>query len=148
MNKQILSDLKNSPKKLYYVVNHCFSIKELMEEVRDKNIYCPFHGESRASGSKPSARFYTNVEPVKLWCFQEHRSYYAYHYIKQIMNQDPLNYLISHITEKKIKYYIQDYNENMAEEEEKSYSFSSLEELDSLFNTLDTNEDYSKWYIV
>lgn len=148
MNKQLLSDLKNNPKKLYYVVNNCFSIKELMNESRDKNIYCPFHGESKAAGSKPSARFYTNTIPNKLWCFQERRSYFAYHYIKQIMHQNPLDYLISNITEKKISYYIQEYNENVAEDDEKSYNFNSLNEINDLFNTLKGDKDYSKWYLV
>ena len=64
MNKQILSELKNNPKKLYFVVNNIFSIKELMGESKNKNIYCPFHGESKSTGSKPSARFYDNVENI------------------------------------------------------------------------------------
>ena len=81
MNKQILSELQNNYKKLYYVVNSCFSIKELMGESKNKGIFCPFHGESRLAGSKPSARFYENQFPVKLWCFQERKSYYSYHYI-------------------------------------------------------------------
>ena len=148
MNKQLLSDLKNNPKKLYYVVNNCFSIKELMNETQDKNIYCPFHGESKASGSKPSARFYTNVNPVKLWCFQEHHSYYSYHYIKQIMHKNPLDYLISHVNENQIKYYIEDYNENIAEKDEKTYIINSLEDIDLLYNSFNLDQDYSKWYLV
>lgn len=118
-----------------------------MGETQDKNIYCPFHGESRTAGSKPSARFYTNTNPVKLWCFQEHRSYFAYHYIKQIMHKNPLDYLISHITEKKINYYIQDYNENIAEENEKTYSIKSLNDINELYKTLNATKDYSKWYL-
>jgi len=147
MNKQLLSDLKNNPKKLYYVVNNIFSIKELMGEVQEKNIYCPFHGESKAAGSKPSARFYTNVSPIKLWCFQEHKSYYAYHYIKLIMKLDPLSYLISNASEKKINYYVEEYNEK-TEEEFNKLNISSLEELDLMYKTIEVNNDYSKWYIV
>ena len=148
MNKQLLSELKNSPKKLYYVVNRVFNIKELMGESKNKNIYCPFHGESRAGGSKPSARFYDNVFPVKLWCFQEHVSYYSYHYIKLIMKRNPLDYLISNCSEKKIKYYINEYDENSEDEEQIRYNIKSLQDLDELYNTLDANEDYSNWFIV
>ena len=147
MNKQILSELKNNTKKLYYVVNNCFSIKELMGEIQDKNIYCPFHGESRAAGSKPSARFYTNIAPIKLWCFQEHRSYYAYHYIKQILHINPLDYLIKHVSEKKINYYINDYNENV-NEEEKEFNINNIDELDTLYGTISSKKDYSKWYLI
>ena len=148
MNKQLLSELKNNRKKLYYIVNNCFSIKELMGESKDKNIYCPFHGESKTSGSKPSARFYENVSPVKLWCFREHKSYYAYHYIKLIMKLDPLHYLISNVSNKKIEYYANEYKEQQEEEEIIKLDISSLEELDKMYNTLDIDKDYSKWYIV
>ena len=147
MNKQLLSDLKNNPKKLAYVVNNIFSIKELMGETKNKGIYCPFHGESKAAGSKPSARFYENTNPIKLWCFQEHKSYYSYHYIKLIMKSDPLSYLISNSSEKKINYYITEYNENISEETER-LNIQSISELNSMYGTLEINNDYSKWYIV
>ena len=147
MNKQILSELKNDSKKLYFVVNNIFSIKELMGETQNKNIYCPFHGESREAGSKPSARFYDNVSPVKLWCFQEHRSYYAYHYIKLILKKDPLQYLIANASEKKINYYSNEYSEQ-TEGEITRLKIDSLEELDTMYKTLDINKDYSNWYVV
>lgn len=148
MNKQLLSELQNNYKKLYYVVNQCFSIKELMSESHNKNIYCPFHGESRKGGSKPSARFYDNQFPVKLWCFQEHKSYYSYHYIKLIMKRDPLQYLISNTTERKIKYYIEEYENEREDDEELSYSISSLDELADLYSSIPIENDYSNWYIV
>lgn len=149
MNKQLLSELQNNPKKLYYIVNQCFSIKELMGETSDKGIYCPFHGESRLSGSKPSARFYDNQFPIKLWCFTEHKSYYAYHYIKLIMKRDPLQYLISHAKEKKIEYYLKEYElENDSTEEERFYNIKDLEDINNLYSTLPINKDYSTWYIV
>jgi len=147
MNKQILSELKSNYKKLYYVVNNTFSIKELMGESQNKNIYCPFHGESKAAGSKPSARFYDNIVPTKLWCFQEHKSYYAYHYIKLIMKLDPLQYLMENASSKQIEYYANEYN-NQVEDELTKLNITSLNELDKMYNTLDVNNDYSKWYIV
>lgn len=147
MNKQILSELKSNHKKLYYIVNNIFSIKELMGESRNKNIYCPFHGESKAAGSKPSARFYDNTTPTKLWCFQEHKSYYAYHYIKLIMKTDPLNYLIDNASSKEIEFYASEYNDQV-EEEFTKLNITSLEELDQMYNTIDATKDYSKWYIV
>ena len=147
MNKQILSELKNNPKKLYYVVNNIFSIKELMGEIKNKNIYCPFHGESKAAGSKPSARFYDNISPTKLWCFQEHKSYYSYHYIKLILKIDPLQYLISNANTKQIEYYSNEYNESHEDEFHK-LNIDSLKELNKMYGCLDINEDYSKWYII
>lgn len=148
MNKQLLSKLQKDYKKLYYIVNHCFSIKELMGETHNKNIYCPFHGESRSSGSKPSARFYDNQSPIKLWCFQEHKSYYSYHYIKLIMKRDPLQYLISNVSEKRIKYYLEEYLNEQDNETEVTYSIDSIDEIDDLYSTIPIDEDYSKWYIV
>lgn len=118
-----------------------------MGEYKDKNIYCPFHGESRRKGSKPSARFYDNIIPVKLWCFQEHRSYYAYHYIKLILKGDPLQYLINHSSSKQIEYYANEYKEEQKDEYPK-LDISSLKELDEMYDTLDIRKDYSKWYIV
>lgn len=147
MNKQILSELKNNPKKLYFVVNNIFSIKELMGESKNKNIYCPFHGESRSAGSKPSARFYDNVDPVKLWCFQEHKSYYSYHYIKLILKTDPLQYLIENASEKQITYYCQEYIETN-EDEITKININSLKELSKMYGCLSVNKDYSQWYIV
>ena len=149
MNKQLISELQNNPKMLYYIVNEAFSIKELMGESHNKGIYCPFHGESRASGSKPSARFYDNQVPIKLWCFSEHKSYYAYHYIKLIMKRDPLQYLIKNTSEKKIQYLKSRFElEFDQEENEPLYTITSLESISDLYFTLYATEDHSKWYIV
>lgn len=148
MNKQLLSELQSNYRLLSYVVNNIFSIKELMGETKNKGIYCPFHGESRQGGSKPSARFYDNQFPIKLWCFSEHKSYYSFQYIQKIMKRSPLQYLIANSTEKKIKYFIEEFKEKSEEEIETLYDFKSLEEIDQLYNTLDSSKDYSKWYIV
>lgn len=150
MNKLTMSKIANDYKALYYITNRCFDIKDLMEETRDKDIFCPFHGESRLSGSKPSARFYTNVFPSKLWCFQERRSYYSYHYIKLILKENVFKYLLKHSNEKEILYYYDEYKEYAEEDEqgEINYSFSSLDEINELYNTQNINKDYSNWFIV
>lgn len=150
MNKQLLSELNKNVKKLYHIVNNLFDIKELMGESRDKGVYCPFHGESRTSGSKPSARFYTNQTPTKLWCFRERKSFYSYHYIKMVLKQDPLQYLIENSTERAIKYWADDYDETYQDEEneENPYMFFSLDDINNLYSTLDIKEDYTNWYLV
>ena len=148
MNKLLMSQLSSNPKKLFFVVNQIFSIKELMGETRDKGIYCPFHGETAEKGSKPSARFYTNNFPVKLWCFMEHKSYYAYHYIKLIMHRDPLQYLIKHSTDKEIEYYMNEFDSNNTDDEEISYKINNFNDIEDIFDTLPSNENYDDWYIV
>ena len=64
------------------------------------------------------------------------------------MKRNPLDYLISNCSEKKIKYYINEYDENSEDEEQIRYNIKSLQDLDELYNTLDANEDYSNWFIV
>lgn len=144
MNKQILSDLSNNPKKLYYVVNRIFSIKELMGENKLKGIFCPFHNDK----GKPSSRFYIEPELDKLWCFTEGKSYFSYHYIKLILKEDPFKYLLKHSKEEEIAFYINDYNNKVDEEEIPTYKINELSDLDEYFNTQDSSIDYSKWYLV
>ena len=147
MNKLIISELSQNNKKLYFIVNRIFSIKELMGETKMKGIFCPFHGESPDSGSKPSSRFYEEKDMVKLWCFQEHRSYYAYHYIKLILKEDPLKYLIKHSKDSEIAYYLTLYKEETSSEDT-SYQINSFKELTKLFPTISSKNDYSNWYLI
>lgn len=147
MNKLIISELSQNNKKLYFIINRIFSIKDLMGESKMKGIFCPFHGESADSGSKPSSRFYEEGDLIKLWCFQEHRSYYSYHYIKLILNKDPLKYLIKHSKEEEILYYLNQYKEEESEKNE-NIEIHSLKDLSNLYTTLDSKKDYSNWYKV
>jgi hypothetical protein len=64
------------------------------------------------------------------------------------MKRDPLQYLISHTTERKIKYYIEEYESEREDDEELSYSISSLDELSDLYSSIPIEKDYSNWYIV
>lgn len=54
------------------------------------NCFCPFHDDR----NKPSAHCYADEDGVvKLWCFQEHRFYGSYDYLKIIKGIDPVKYL-------------------------------------------------------
>ena len=64
-----------------------------------------------------------------------------------ILKKDPLQYLIANASEKKINYYSNEYSEQ-TEGEITKLKIDSLEELDTMYKTLDINKDYSNWYVV
>jgi hypothetical protein len=60
------------------------------------NCFCPFHDDR----NKPSAHCYEKDGVVKLWCYQEHRYYGSYDYLKIIKGINPVRYLKDNFPEK------------------------------------------------
>lgn len=75
---------------MYDAINRYYSLKEILEDIGvtdlgATNCCCPFHGEIKGL-SKPSAKYYPDSDT--LYCYQEGKSYTAYHGIKTLWNGD------------------------------------------------------------
>ena len=75
---------------MYDAINRYYSLKEILEDIGvtdlgATNCCCPFHGEIKGL-SKPSAKYYPDSDT--LYCYQEGKSYTAYHGIKILWNGD------------------------------------------------------------
>lgn len=102
--RHILNRLKKDRKLLSLVVNKLVSFGDLTPELKDidssiGNIYCPFHPSEGLGENKntPSAKIYYNEEKKMylIKCFAgKKRSYYAFNYIKLILEEDPYDYLL------------------------------------------------------
>ena len=55
------------------------------------NVLCPFHDNT----SSPAAKIYTDENGIsRLFCFAESKTYSSYHYIKLILEKDPIEYIM------------------------------------------------------
>lgn len=101
--KVSLNRLKKDRKMLSFVCNNLFTFGDLSHELKDidssmGNIYCPFHPSEKLGENRntPSAKVYYNEEKKMylIKCFTTKRSYYAFNYIKLVLDEDPYNYLL------------------------------------------------------
>lgn len=97
------------PKLEMFLVNSYYSLSEFLDLNTMGAIFCPFHDDR--SGGKPSAKFYIDDDDgiEKIWCFSERKMFYAWHYIKLILRQDPLLMLVRDFSEQELMTAISDY---------------------------------------
>ncbi|MGL6066140.1 MAG: hypothetical protein ACRC0R_03600 [Cetobacterium sp.] len=79
-----------NPLMIYETINIHFSLKNILmdigcDDLEATNCYCPFHGEIRGL-SKPSAKYFEDSDT--LYCYQEQKSYTAYHGAKELLKWD------------------------------------------------------------
>lgn len=75
---------------MFDAINKYYSLKDILEDIGcddlgATNCYCPFHNEIKGL-SKPSAKYYEDSDT--LYCYQENRSFTAYHGIKILLKGD------------------------------------------------------------
>lgn len=79
---------------MFDAINKYYSLKDILEDIGCDdlgavNCCCPFHNEIKGL-SKPSAKYYEDSDT--LYCYQENRSFTAYHGIKILLKGDIKTY--------------------------------------------------------
>ena len=106
-----------------------------------RKIKSPFRDDN-----KPSCKIYVEDELDKLWDFSQRRSYFSYHYIKMVLNKDPLKYLLKNGSIEEINYYSKQFDELKEEKDNNFIEIENVLELDELYNSIDSRIEYNWLY--
>lgn len=89
------------------LVNSYFALTDFDEFSSYGSMFCPFHDDE--VGGKPSAKFFEDEDGIqRLYCFSERRQFTAYDYIKLLLHQDPILYLVKKVPEQELLFAIKD----------------------------------------
>lgn len=91
-----LSDVLRDAKKLRIFFSRMVPLTTFLSGWRPGSpLVCPFHNDSN-----PSAKLFKDPDGVeRLQCFTEHRQYTSYDYVKTVLKQDPLSYLLKNFSQ-------------------------------------------------
>lgn len=107
-----LDTLKNNYKILRTIIEKLFTFGELDSyydsiEITTHNIFCPFHEYEQlpANERSPAARVKYNEEKdiFIIHCWVTHKNYSVFDYIKNVLQEDPYEYLLKKKEKEKIK---------------------------------------------
>lgn len=87
-NMPIIMKLNQNLKKFIEVLNMLIPITNFIGE--SGVTFCPFHTDIK----KPSAKIFIDDDYPKLWCYACRKQYTSYDYIKEILFEDPISYLL------------------------------------------------------
>lgn len=82
-----LREVRHSPAMLSKLCVKLVSIKDLIG-LNNKMICCPFHKDDT-----PSAKFHSDPDGDRLWCYGCQKMYTSYHYIRSVLEKDVYAYL-------------------------------------------------------
>lgn len=109
-------------------LNNFITLSELMNVKEYGSMYCEFHGERREKGSHPSAKFFSGDSDgiERIYCWVCKRQYTAYDYVKIVMEQNPVSYLLHNISHLELL----NYTENLKFDD--TYSQEKENQLDKI----------------
>ena len=87
--------LARDKKALSLLFSSLVNLSEFVELNFHSNMRCPFHDDV----NKPSSKAFKDEEDdiERIWCWVCRKQYTSYDYVKQILNEDPLYFLIKNL---------------------------------------------------
>lgn len=131
-------DYFNGKNNLFYFVSKIFPIESFLKYRKGNKYLCPFHKDS-----VPSAVLHNDKDGLqRLHCYSLscQYQYTSYHYIKRILKESPLNFVMNKLGETKVKEIINSGQLNFVEE--KNYELTEF-----VFSDVDGVEEYCKRYL-
>lgn len=110
-------------KKLQYpniekdLIERYYNITDFIDISEYGPCYCMFHDDR----NKPSAKLFKDEDGIeRMWCFVCRKQYTSWHYIKLILNENPIARFLKDYTENDFIEFLKDYEVGMVTQTRKS----------------------------
>ena len=124
VDKAILKSLSEKGV-LYYVVGVLIPISQFFVNPDKSKQFCPFHDNKRSEAGK----LFRDAGMDRLYCFSEKRQFNGYDYVKKVLDESPIDYLLSKCSEEEVKRAIKTYYE----QEVYTYDFDFIDRCALIF---------------